>query len=386
MRNPAHRPNLVYDYKGYKPHPNGWLVTREVMERLDSEGRLFFPKKGVSGRIRRKLYLDESPGVPVTDVWSDIKPIFATGTERTGWGTQKPLSLLRRIIEGSSNPNDIVLDAFCGCGTALIAAEGLDRRWVGIDITWRAIAVMKDRLREAFDIEVQVEGSPTDVDGARQLSLQKPNGREQFEAWALTLVGAVPHGGPQRQGADQGADGVITFSGAGGGLESAIVSVKSGHVEAGDVQKLKGAMERHGGSIGLFVTLEEPSAPMQIEATTAGLYHSDVSGQDYPRVQIITIRALIEQGRKPDLPPLLTTPYRETLWSEEEVPRVARIRARPSKPVPARLRLRPHVPIPESELVAGVREAYSSRTDEQETELEASPALPRAARTSKPGR
>jgi site-specific DNA-methyltransferase (adenine-specific) len=372
MRSPNPRPNLTYDWKGFKPHPNGWAYSRETMERLDQEGRIWYPES-TSKRLQLKRYLDERTGTPITNVWTDIRPINSQARERIGWGTQKPVALLSRIIAASSNPGDLILDPFCGCGSALDAAESLGRNWIGIDITWYAMAVMKARLRSRFGINAQVEGAPTEVEGARQLSLQKPNGRDQFEAWGLSLVGAIPHGGPQKKGADQGADGVITFSGRGNALESAIVSVKSGHVEAGDVQKLKGAMQRHGGSMGLFVTLANPTGPMKAEAATAGVYHSDVSEKDYQRVQILTIRELIEEGRKPDLPPLLPSEYRETLWSADEVPadpsrRTTRRRAAP-KPTPRR-----KVASPESELAGRLRDEYA-----------ASPGAPRSPRTSKRG-
>ena len=297
-----------YLYSKYRTLTGDDLAQYPLLERLDKldeVGLIYQPKRTSVPRYR--YYVEDAPGTPLPDVWTDIPPLNSQARERTGWGTQKPVALLQRIIEASTQPGDLVLDPFCGCGTALDAAEGLGRRWIGIDITWHAIAVMKARMRVRYGIDAKIEGAPTEVDGARQLSLQKPNGRDQFEAWALTLVGAIPHGGPQKKGADQGADGVITFSGAAGALESAIVSVKSGHVQAADIQRLKGAMQRHGGSLGLFVTLEKPTGPMGQEAATAGLYHSDVSGREYERVQILTIRELLEERRKPDLPPLLTT-------------------------------------------------------------------------------
>lgn len=251
------------------------------------------------------------PGPVLTNVWTDIDPINSQAKERLGYPTQKPVALLERIIEASSNPGDVVLDPFCGCGTALVAAQTLGRRWIGIDVTYLSIAVMQARLRDSFGIDVQIEGSPTEVEGARKLAQQLPNGREQFELWALTLVGAMPKGGVQKKGADKGVDGVITFTGPGGKLETCIVSVKSGHVTRTHVAELKGDMGSQGASMGLFVTLEEPTAPMRLEATEAGFYHSDISGKDYPAVQIITIRELLEEGRKPNLPLLVLSPYQQ---------------------------------------------------------------------------
>jgi site-specific DNA-methyltransferase (adenine-specific) len=375
MTSPSPRPNMMYEWKGHASPRFGWRYEPATMERLDAEGRISYPDS-VTKRPQLKRYLDEMPGVPITNIWTDIRPINSQARERTGWGTQKPLSLLRRIIEASSSPGDLVLDPFCGCGTALDAAEGLGRRWIGIDITWYAIAVMKSRLRLQYGIVPQIEGAPTEVEGARQLAMQLPDGREQFEAWALSLVGAIPHGGPQKRGADQGADGVITFSGAGGGFESAIVSAKSGHVQAAYVQQLKGAMQRHGASMGLFVTLEEPTGPMREEAATAGLYHSDVSNRDYPRLQILTIRDLIEKGRKPNLPPLVSAAFRETFWSDEDVPKVPR----PKRPRLIREAVgypqrQPPPPV-EHPRVAELREAYAERDT-------LSPEAPRSPRTSK---
>jgi site-specific DNA-methyltransferase (adenine-specific) len=377
MTSPSPRPNMMYEWKGYASPRLGWRFERATMERLDAEGRIWYPDS-LTKRPRLKRYLDEMPGAPLTNVWTDILPINSQARERIGWGTQKPVALLSRIIAASSLPGDLVLDPFCGCGTALDAAETLDRNWIGIDITWYAMAVMRARLRGRFGIEAQVEGAPTEVEGARQLAQQLPNGREQFEAWALSLIGAIPHGGPQRRGADQGADGLITFSGAGGAYESAIVSVKSGPFQSAHVQQLRGAMERHHGAMGLFVTLEEATGPMKREAATAGVYHSDVSGQDYPRVQVLSIRDLLERGRRAELPPLLASPFRETFWSEVEVPKVPR----PKRPRPIREAVRypqGQPPPTEHPLVAELRETYAAKE-------ELSPGAPRSPRTSKRGR
>lgn len=373
--------NPHYEFLGVTRY---WRFSRARMQELYEHGRIVQTKPG---RVpQQKRYLDEMPGMPVGTWWDDIRPVQAKGSERTGYQTQKPIALLNRIIEASSRPREVVLDPFCGCGTALDAAEGLSRRWIGIDITWHSIAVMKARLGARFGLDPQVEGAPTEVDGARQLAQQKPDGRDQFEAWALSLVGAIPHGGPQRKGADQGADGIITFSGSGGALESAIVSVKSGHADASDVQKLKGAMQRHGASMGLFVTLEKPSGPMKQEASTAGLYHSDVSDKDYQRIQILTIGELVEDHRKADLPPLLTTEYRETLWSEAEVPLVSRRGVARRKPTRAPPRAERPEPVSVSAEAEHLREEYAERVTATDAAPVPSPAEPRSLRKSKRGR
>ena len=145
------------------------------------------------------------PGVPLQDLWTDIRPIASQAKERLGYPTQKPQALLERIIEASSNEGDVVLDPFCGCGTAVAAAENLKRRWIGIDVTHLAVALMKSRLRTAFDLhpgaDYEVVGEPTDVGGARALAEQD---RYQFQYWAMSLLEAhAPRAGPA-QGRRQG--------------------------------------------------------------------------------------------------------------------------------------------------------------------------------------
>jgi site-specific DNA-methyltransferase (adenine-specific) len=190
----------------------------------------------------------------------------------------------------------------------------MERQWVGIDVTYLSIAVMRARLKDSFGLaDVPVVGQPTEVDGARAMLVGSGlDGQYQFQWWALDLIGAQPMGGAQKKGADRGIDGVISFStGPHGEVGRALVSVKSGGVNSSQVRDLKGVLEREKAEIGIFITLEEPSAPMQLEATTAGVYHSDLSGKDYQRVQIYTIRDLLEHGRKPDLPVLVLGAYQQ---------------------------------------------------------------------------
>ena len=210
LRSPSPRPNLTYDYKGYKPHQNGWSVSRELMEKLDSEGRLYFPKNK-DGRIRIKRYLDEMPGTLVGNVWDDIEPLNSQAAERLGYPTQKPLALLERIIQASSKPNDIVLDAFCGCGTALVGAQNLGRQWIGIDISPTACRVMAKRLRDNCHIWEDeklwrtgrgfiVRDLPWSVEKLRELP------PFEFENWAVIALGGVPN---TVQVGDMGIDGKI---------------------------------------------------------------------------------------------------------------------------------------------------------------------------------
>ena len=322
LRSPSPRPNLTYEYKGYKPHPNGWAISREKMEQLDAEGRLFFPKKGETGRIRRKLYLDESPGAPISDLWTDIKPIFSVASERLGYPTQKPLALLERIIQTSSNPGDWVLDPFCGCGTAIAAAQKLERRWIGIDVTHLAISLQKYRMAAMFPgIAFRVIGEPEDIGAARQLA---HDDRYQFQWWALSLVRAKPLGGQGdsktgKKGSDKGVDGVITFlDDTTGKPKQAIVQVKSGHVKSGDIRDLKGTLEREKAALGVFITLESPSPDMDTEAVSAGFYESPGWNQKYRRIQILTIEALLH-GVQVQMPPTAQT-FKQAPKAEQTQP------------------------------------------------------------------
>ena len=300
----AAKGNPHYEFLGVTRY---WRYSQERMQRLYEEGRIVQTRPGAVPQQKR--YLDESKGVALQDVWTDIEMLrgYRRG-ERLGWATQKPLALLERIIELSTNPGDIVLDPFCGCGTALVAAQKLDRRWIGIDVTYLAIAVMRARLKDSFGLaEVPVIGQPTEVEGARQLA-QSPEGRYQFQWWALALVDATPLGGTEKKGADRGIDGVVTFTDQHGKVETVLVSVKSGGVNAGMVRDLRGVLDREQAAIGLFVTLDEPSGPMRQEASTAGVYHSQLWNRDYPRLQILTIRELLA-GQKPQLPPFVLPTY-----------------------------------------------------------------------------
>ena len=304
-----------YEFHGVRP-PDGryWAYSRAKLEQMADEGRLVFTK---TGKVYMKRYLDTSKGSPVQDIWTDIAMLrgFSASRERLGYPTQKPTTLLERVISVSSNPGDVVLDPFCGCGTALVASQKLDRKWIGIDVTYLSIAVMRARLKDTFGLaEVEVIGQPTEVEGARQLA-QSSEGRYQFQWWALNLIDAQPVGGVQKKGADRGIDGRITFTNEDKKLESILVSVKSGHVNSSMVRDLKGTLDRENAAMGIFVTLEEPTREMRLEATTAGIYR--VWDTDYPKIQIVSIRELLEEGRKPSLPPLVLATYQRAERARE---------------------------------------------------------------------
>ena len=238
-----------------------------------------------------------------------------------GYPTQKPLALLERIIQASSNPGDVVLDPFSGCGTCIAAAQKLGRQWVGIDITHLAIAMHKARLKDMFGLEpkkdYQIVGEPEDLSGAQQLARED---RYQFQWWALSLIEARPLGGSEgsktgKKGADRGIDGAINFlDDRKGGVKRALVQVKSGHVNSAHIRDLKGTLERENAQVGIYITLEAPTREMTIEAASAGFYYSDLWDKDYPRIQILSIEELLN-GAGVRLPP---TPGNATAFKQAE--------------------------------------------------------------------
>jgi site-specific DNA-methyltransferase (adenine-specific) len=273
------------------------------MEQLLGQGRIVQTRPGAVPQYKR--YLDEMPGTPVQCLWTDVEVINNRSKEKLGYQTQKPLALLERIIQASSNEGDVVLDPFCGCGTAVLAAHKLGRRWIGIDVTNLAITVMRGRLRDAFPgLQVKVIGEPTTVIEAEALARMEPDGRWQFQWWAVGLVGALPASEPRKKGADAGVDGFFSVVHESDGkretFRQVIVQVKSGHVGANLIRDLAGTIGQD--KLGVFITLEEPTEPMRAAASAAGLYHNPVMDKHYPRIQIVTIAELLA-GKGLNLPP-----------------------------------------------------------------------------------
>jgi site-specific DNA-methyltransferase (adenine-specific) len=282
----------TYTYKGCT---SLWRVPPETMARLDDEGRLHFTARG---GIRLKRYWDENAGLPLQALWDDIPPLNSQAQERLGYPTQKPLALLERIIAASSNPGDLVLDPFCGCGTAIHAAEKLGRRWIGIDITHLAISLIERRMKDAFPgVQFTVEGTPKDLASALDLAERD---KYQFQWWAVAMIEGVPLDG-KKKGADGGIDGVIYFKPDGKRSEKALISVKGGHhVGVQMIRDLHSAMEREKAPIGVFVTAALPTGPMLREAAAVGRF-TDEWGRGWPRLQIITLAELF-RGVRPAIP------------------------------------------------------------------------------------
>ncbi len=292
------RPNSdsgKFNWRGTMPSPSrGWGYKLDQLEEWWAEGRIHTKKDGTPRMDGLKVFLDESEGKALQNVWTDIPRVSNTSSERLGYPTQKPEALIERIIASSSNEGDVVLDPFCGCGTAVAAAEKLKRQWIGIDLTHLAVALMKNRLKTAFNLlpvrDYAVVGEPVDVGSARALAQQD---RFQFQFWALSLLEAFPREQGKR-GADRGIDGVLYFiDGAKRAAKKVIVQVKSGRVTSSHVRDLRGAMEREKAAMGLFITLEEPTREMRTEAFNAGSYRSEVWQRSYPRLQIRTVGELL---------------------------------------------------------------------------------------------
>jgi site-specific DNA-methyltransferase (adenine-specific) len=293
----AAKGNAFYEVMGVERY---WRYSKENMERLIAEGRIVQPSAGAVPRYKR--YLDEMPGVAIGDDWDDIRPINSQAQERLGYPTQKPRALLERIINASSNPGYVVLDPFCGCGTAVDAAQKLGRQWIGIDVTHLAIGLVEKRLREGYGDQAQWEtiGSPKDLASAQRLAEDDPH---QFQAWITLQLGGWPWMGGKK-GGDKGVDGYFYYVGEGGQTETGVISVKAGHnVNPGMVRDLGRVMSRDGHNLGLFVSATPPTKGMDEEANSHGLIETEFGR--FPALQIFTLAELFED-RQPRLPPLVS--------------------------------------------------------------------------------
>ena len=303
ITSPNPRPNLMYEWMGFPWPVKGWRYQKETMQKLHEEGRIYYPRLhdgtlDTSKRPAVKRYLREQEGTIITNVWTDINPLHSSDAERTGYQTQKPLALLERIISASSNPGDLVLDPFCGCGTAVVAAEKLGRQWIGIDVTYIALDLMISRLLKDFGlkrgVDYDVIGDPKDAYSAHKLFEESP---KQFEIWAVGLVAGVPQ--PEKSG-DKGVDGKVYFMDLEGKLQWAVCQVKGGKLKPGDIRDFEAVIQRDKGAMGFFICLDTPTKGMYNEADELGFFDSP-SGRKIPKLQIRTIKELLE-GKEFDFP------------------------------------------------------------------------------------
>lgn len=289
-----------YDYV-WKGVRRIWRVPEKTMERLDEEGRIFYTRNGIP-RIKR--YLDESRGLAAPDVWTDIEALRSWHKEKLRYPTQKPKALLERLIEAFTDEDDLVLDPFCGCGTTVDAAHGMNRRWIGIDITYIAIDLIRVRLEDAFmgEADFAIDGIPRDLDGARALFTKSPF---DFERWAVSLVNGQPN---EKQVGDEGADGVIRFPIDKKQVGKVLISVKGGaKVGPAMVREIVGTVNTRGAQMGVLITTDTVTPGMEKAANHAGNYEWLVNGQHFPRIQVVTVEDLLG-GKRLDMPPALN-PY-----------------------------------------------------------------------------
>jgi len=277
------------------------LTTQQKLDALDKNGFIYWTPRGKykgRGFPQFKRYL--AGGVPIQDVVSDISPVNSQAKERIGYPTQKPIALLERIICASSEEGDIILDPFCGCGTAIEAAHAKNRRWIGIDLTKVAIDVVKDRLAkigEESGKTYQTIWEPRDISTAKALAADDPF---QFQDWIIKKLGGLS---TRHRGADRGIDGRIYFKDSPtGSLRQIIVSVKSGKITPAFVRELHGTVDREKAAMGILATLATPTKATEHGATTCGFYKGLIG--TYPLIQIVTAEMIFAGVHTANLPPI----------------------------------------------------------------------------------
>jgi len=304
--NPPAGRGPVYEFHGVK---RAWRYTREKMLQLEKDGRIYTD----STIPRLKRYLEEieaKGGAAVHEIWDDIPAVNSQAKERLGFQTQKPEALLERIIKAGSDKGDWVLDPFCGCGTAIEVSEKLNRHWVGIDITFLALNIITDRMRHSFPrARFDTMGDPKDLESARDLA-KKDNGYP-LQEWALMKIQARPIGSSSdpdhvKRGADKGVDGWMRFADGDGNIHKIVIQVKGGHVGVSKIRELRDTVTRQNASMGIFITLEEPTSEMIKEVKATDPFMHPTWQHEYPRLQILTVQDLLD-GKMPDTPPTISS-------------------------------------------------------------------------------
>jgi DNA modification methylase len=269
------------------PRGRHWAYTQGDIDRLESDGRIYW---SANGAPYIKNYLDERKGRPLQDIWTDVV-MSKSGRERLGYPTQKPLGLLQRIINTSSNPGDVTFDPFCGCGTAVYAAHLTGRKWIGCDIAILSVKLVRDVLLKRYGLKegehYEVSGVPLSIEGAQDLFERDPR---QFQHWAVELAGGFAS---TKHSGDLGIDGRIHYE-TQEGLKNMVLSVKGGKLTPAYVRELRGTLERETDTeMGGFICLQPPTKGMLAEAAKAGTYN--YLGRDYHRLQIRTAQDLLDK-------------------------------------------------------------------------------------------
>jgi len=247
----------------------------------------------------------ESQGSPMPDWW-EISIINPAAKERLGYPTQKPESLLERIIKSSSNEGDVVFDAYCGCGTSVAVSQRLNRQWIGIDITYQSISLILKRLEDSFGKgvleNITLNGIPKDMEAAVALANKSDDRtRKEFEKWAVLTYSNNRAIINQKKGADKGIDGIAYFRSEKDDPEKIILQVKSGKVKSGDIRDLQGTMTRESAVLGIFITLQKPTKDMLKESKEAGIYQSQYMSAPVDRIRIVTVQEIIEEQKRLDI-------------------------------------------------------------------------------------
>ena len=256
-------------------------------------------------RLVTQMTDEDSLGTPADDVWN-IPVINSQARERLGYPTQKPEALLERIIKVSSNEGDVVLDAYCGCGTTVAVSQRLNRQWIGIDITYQSISLILKRLEDSFGKgvleELKLNGIPKDMESAIALANKKDDRtRKEFEKWAVLTYTNNRATINAKKGADRGIDGIAYFQGDKDEPEKIIVQVKSGKVQSGDIRDLQGTITLEQAALGIFISLKDPTKDMIKTAKSAGIYQSRYMTQSSDKIQIVTIKEILEQKKRLDV-------------------------------------------------------------------------------------
>jgi DNA modification methylase len=294
-----------YDYV-WKGITRTWRCPIETMQRLDKEGKIFYTRNGIP---RRKRYLDEAKGIPAQDLWTDIEALRSWHKEKLGYPTQKPESLLERIISASSNEGDVVLDAYCGCGTTVAVSERLNRKWIGIDITYQSISLILKRLEEHFGIStlqnIKLSGVPEDFESAEALAHKEDDRtRKEFEKWAVLTYSNNRAMINEKKGGDGGIDGIAFMVDAENSkqeIKQVLFSVKSNkNLTPSVIRDLNGTMERDKAVIGILITLY-PMDNLVKESKKYGTYENKMFGQTFQKIEVISISEILE-GKTMKLP------------------------------------------------------------------------------------
>jgi DNA modification methylase len=302
------RPNLVYEYAGFTPPESGWRMTRDKLEALDLAGDIFWTSSGLP---RRKVRPTEEHGAVIDNLWTDIEAIGSQADERLGYPTQKPEALLERIIRASSNEGDTILDSYCGCGTTVAVAQRLNRKWIGIDITYQSISLILKRLQDKYtdsgqwptiQANILLDGVPRDIASAKALANRADDKtRKEFEKWAVLTYSNNQARINDKKGADGGIDGIAYFLLDKDTNGKAIFQVKSGGANRATMATLNSDRQREKAEFGILITMDDATKSMRDEVTHAGKFKHPLLNREDDRLQIITISEILA-GARLDLP------------------------------------------------------------------------------------